>query len=624
VALERLPTPETLFLIASMRLARQYGLVDQLVLSLLGAPRVEQGGKPADPPKGKKAWGLLAYLLLSRGPHTRAHVAALLFANADDPLGALRWNLAQLRKTLALPASLRGAHLDLTMPPDAGLDVRVLLSGSWAEAVRLPSLGRDLLEGMDFSSDPGFETWLTLERERVRSVTRGVLREAAAACLGTGRPELAADLASRAILIDPFNEASHEMLIRSFVAADLRDKATEALERCTKLFREELDCEPGTAVKQALSEVRLPARAEMGTASARAQLDLGRSAIKAGAVDTGIESLRTAVAAAEESADEVLLSEALFALAYALIHAVRGRDGEASALLHRALGLAKRNDLSATAAECRRELGYVEMLVGSYDRALTYLEAAADATDLDAVGQAWALAYEGICYSDMGRYKEAIDCLNRSLATGDEAGMVNPKAYALCLLGRIQMLRGELAEARAMLEGSIALATECGWTVLLPWPMSMLAEVDLLSGAPPAEVRVRLEHALSLAQQIGDPCWEGAALHGLALVEAASGSMDTAAEYLQQASTICVRYPDSYLWIKAYVLDTLCDLATSNEGAVPEEWMNDLQNLAARTGMNEFLARSYLYRGRSGDSSAASTARLLAGQVDNPVLSSLL
>lgn len=594
------------------------------MLTLLGVPRVEHGGKPTDPPKGKKAWGLLAYLLLSQGPHTRAHVAALLFANADDPLGALRWNLAQLRRTLALPESLRGAQLDLTVAPDALFDVHVLLSGSWSEAVRLPTLGRDLLEGMDFSSDPAFEMWLMLERERVRSVTRGVLREAAAACLGTGRPELAADLASRAIAIDPFDEAGHEMLIRAFVAAGLRDEAADALERCTKLFRKELGCEPGAAIKEALIEIRPRTRPVLGVTSARAQLELGRSAIKAGAVDTGIDSLRTAVGAAEGSADEVLLAESLLALASALIHSVRGRDGEASTLLHHALELAERNDLSRFAAECRRELGYVEMLVGSYDRALTYLEAAADATDLDPVGRAWALAYEAVCYSDMGRYPAAIGCLHGCLALGDEPGMGNPKAYALCLRGRIQMLRGELAEARDTLERSIALAAECGWTVLLPWPQALLAEVDLLSGVPHEEVRGRLEHALSMAQQIGDPCWEGAALHGLGLVEAAAGSMDKAAERLKQASTICVQYPDSYLWMKAYILDALCDLASRNEGVVPEEWMNDLQNLAARTGMNEFLARAYLYRGRAGDSSAVSTARLVAGQVDNPVLSSLL
>lgn len=596
----------------------------RLAVALLGTPRIEHGSVESSPPKGKKAWGLLAYLLLSPGPHTRAHVSGLLFANADDPLGALRWNLAQLRKTLTLPESLRGSRLQLRVPPDAVFDIHVLSTCTWTEAVRLRGLGRDLLEGMDFSSEPGFETWLMLERQRVRGIARGVLREAAAACLGTGRPELAADFATRAIGLDPFDEASHELLIRAFAAGGFHDEAMEAVQRCTDIFREELGCEPGAAIKNALTEVRTPVPASMGTASARAQLELGRSAIKAGAVDTGIESLRTAVRVAEESSDQSLLSESLFALAYALIHAVRGRDGEASSFLHRALELAESHGISATAAECRRELGYVDMLVGSYDRALTYLEGAVAGEDLDPVGRAWALAYEAICYSDTGRYPEAIACLDRCLASGDEAGMGNPKAYALCLLGRIQMLRGELAAARVTLERSIALATECGWTVLLPWPQALLAEVDLLSGVPHAEVRVRLEHALSLAQQIGDPCWEGAALHGLGMVEAASGSFEAATERLQQASIICARYPDSYLWMKAYVLDALCDIASRREGLVPAEWMHDLQNLAARSGMNELLARAYLYRGRSGDSSAVSTARLVGGQVDNPQLSSLL
>lgn len=596
----------------------------KLVISLLGAPRIERGGSRVDPPKGKKAWGLLGYLLLNRGPHTRAHLAELLFSNADDPLGALRWNLAQVRKTLALPDMLRGSQLRLELPPDAVFDVHVLTSGTWTEGARLPGLGQDLMEGMDFSNDPGFETWLMLERERVREIARGVLREASAACLGTGRPEMAVDLAVRAIGMDQFDEGSHELLIRALMATGRTAEATEVFERCTKLFREELGQEPAPALREALADVYRPLRPVTRPVSARAQLDLGRSAIKAGAVDTGIESLRAAVGAAEGSADEVLLAETLLALAHALIHSVRGRDGEASALLHRALELAERNDVPPIVAECRRELGYIQMLVGGYERALTYLEAALGEDGLAGPGRAWALSYEAICYSDTGRYAEAIDCLDRCLASDDEPGMGTAKAYALCLLGRIRMLRGELAEARSSLERSIALATECGWTVLMPWPLAMLAEVDLLSGAPHAEVRVRLEHALSLAQQIGDPCWEGAALHGLGLVEAAAGSLEAAAEHLEQASAICVRYPDSYLWMKAYILDALCDIGTRQGGAREIEWVNDLRNLAARTGMTEFLARAYVYRGRAGDSSATSTARLVAGQVDNPILSTLL
>lgn len=112
-------------------------------------------------------------------------------------------------------------------------------------------------------------------------------------------------------------------------------------------------------------------------------------------------------------------------------------------------------------------------------------------------------------------------------------------------------------------------------------------------------------------------------MHGLGLVAAASGEIEEAADRLEQASTACTRFPDTYIWMKAYVLDALCDVAT-RQGLPSGKWIDDLQNLAARTGMNELLARAYLYRGRCGDEAAAPTARLIAREVDNPALSSSL
>jgi hypothetical protein len=98
--------------------------------------------------------------------------------------------------------------------------------------------------------------------------------------------------------------------------------------------------------------------------------------------------------------------------------------------------------------------------------------------------------------------------------------------------------------------------------------------------------------------------------------------VDEAAQRLEQASTVCTRFPDTYIWMKAYVLDAMCDVAT-REGLSSDKWIDDLQNLAARTGMNELLARAYLYRGRAGDAAAIPTARLIAREVDNPALSRL-
>ena len=59
------------------------------------------------PPRGRKAWALLGYLLLAERPPSRRHLAELLFADADDPLGALRWTLAELRRDSRPPGAVQ-------------------------------------------------------------------------------------------------------------------------------------------------------------------------------------------------------------------------------------------------------------------------------------------------------------------------------------------------------------------------------------------------------------------------------------------------------------------------------------------------------------------------------------
>ncbi|HYX80735.1 MAG TPA: SARP family transcriptional regulator, partial [Actinomycetota bacterium] len=93
-----------------------------LSIRLLGAPSISiDGAQP--PPRGKKVWGLLAYLVLSGRPTTREQLAGLLFADADDPLGALRWNLAEVRRLLGRSEILTGDPLVLELPPDAFVDI---------------------------------------------------------------------------------------------------------------------------------------------------------------------------------------------------------------------------------------------------------------------------------------------------------------------------------------------------------------------------------------------------------------------------------------------------------------------------------------------------------------------
>src|SRR6476469_10024526 len=97
-----------------------------VVIRLLGAPSIEVDGAPAPGPRGRKTWALLAYLVLAERPPTRHRLAELLFGGADDPLGALRWSLAELRRSLGGHASLGGEPVRLVLADGVTTDVALL------------------------------------------------------------------------------------------------------------------------------------------------------------------------------------------------------------------------------------------------------------------------------------------------------------------------------------------------------------------------------------------------------------------------------------------------------------------------------------------------------------------
>ena len=75
-----------------------------LRVRLLGPPHIEDpAGPPGRPPRGQKSWALLARVALADRPLSRGELAAELFGEADDPLGALRWCLADLRRCCQNP-----------------------------------------------------------------------------------------------------------------------------------------------------------------------------------------------------------------------------------------------------------------------------------------------------------------------------------------------------------------------------------------------------------------------------------------------------------------------------------------------------------------------------------------
>jgi DNA-binding SARP family transcriptional activator len=134
------------------------------------------------------------------------------------------------------------------------VDVDVLGGGSWLEAVALPGLGQELLDGLVFRSSPGFELWLETERRHVEGMTSAVLHQAALALLARGEADDAARHASELVRLNPYDENAHVLLVRCLRAAGEPEGAALRVAACTDLFRRELGVEPSTALRAAAEE----------------------------------------------------------------------------------------------------------------------------------------------------------------------------------------------------------------------------------------------------------------------------------------------------------------------------------------------------------------------------------
>jgi len=592
-----------------------------LAVHLLGIPSIERDGVRQTPPRGRKTWALLAYLTATESAPSREWLAELLFADADDPLNALSWNLTQLRRLLGPVVPIGGEQVHLRVPPGTFIDIRALTTGTWIQALAIPGLGRELLEGMAFPSSPAYEVWLQIERRRLAGAADDVLREAARARLAIGDAQRAIELAGRIVAANGLDEDAQELLIRAYATAGDRAAADRQRAACVALFREELGVDPGPAVLQAAEATSAHGRTRRVStrASVAARLEAGQAAMDAGAIDSAIGALRGAVedAFATELAD--LQGSSLLALGSALVHGVRGRDGEGAGILHEAIAVAERTGADAASAHAHRELGFVELLRGRYDRAQRWLARAVSLAADDPAERAWARAMQGVALTDVGRHADASRALHEALRLADEADAGTARAWALTFIGRGHLLRGELPAARNALERAVGSARRVRWTAFIPLPESLLAGVDLAEGRTD-DAAAKYEHAYELSIQLGDPCWEGIAARGIGLVADRRGDGEAAIRWVAEARTRCVRLPDAWLWVEAFCLDALCALALDHGRPEAARWIADLEALAARTGMREMVARAYLHRGRLGDPAAAEAARVLAAEVDNPAL----
>ena len=202
----------------------------------------------------KKAWALLAYLVLHGGREVRReHLATLLWGDRFDEQArrSLRQELYEIRKAIGEGLADRlTATTETVVFSDEGLSVDVIRFHDLADRDDIDSLEEaealyqgPLLDGLEIG-EAGFDEWLTGERARLSELACRTLERLAAYRLNSGATEAAIQTARRILKIDSLNEEGHRLLMRGLAEEGRRSEALKHYQNLETLLKSDLGAEP--------------------------------------------------------------------------------------------------------------------------------------------------------------------------------------------------------------------------------------------------------------------------------------------------------------------------------------------------------------------------------------------
>jgi DNA-binding SARP family transcriptional activator/CheY-like chemotaxis protein len=198
----------------------------------------------------RKAQGLLTYLALNPDQRFgRAHIAGLLWGDSVESLArnSLRQTLFTIRRsigpqagtTLRVELDTIGLNRD-AVRVDVWELIDLLAANSRAAIERATALYRgDLLAGF-YLNEPGFDDWMTAERERLRVRVFEALASLLRMQTDEGDLPAATRTAERLTALDPLDEAAHRALIRLLLKQGFRGAALRQYRTCADLLDREL------------------------------------------------------------------------------------------------------------------------------------------------------------------------------------------------------------------------------------------------------------------------------------------------------------------------------------------------------------------------------------------------
>ena len=227
-----------------------------------------------------KSQALLAFLALEPGPHARTKLAGFLWPEIAEERAArnLRHALWDVRRAFAAaaPEAIVGSRTQVAFAPTDRVTVdaaTVMAAGrrtgagedeARRELEAAAELCRgDLLDGMFLADAEEFESWLVVQRERVRAQACEVLRRLVQINRRRGDPGAALAHARRLVALDSWREEAHRAVMEILALLGEPAAALGQFETCRQVLAEQLQTLPTAETVRLAERIRaLPGVAE--------------------------------------------------------------------------------------------------------------------------------------------------------------------------------------------------------------------------------------------------------------------------------------------------------------------------------------------------------------------------
>lgn len=242
-------------------------MATSLELTLFGSPEVRSNGQLVSGFRTGKAQALLYYLAVTGRPHSRSTLAGLLWG--DQPEAAARASLSKCLSNLcdllggAVLVERQTAAFNRTCPYQ--LDTEHFLASISAPPTTetLPRLQStlalyrgDFLEGFYVRDAPEFEQWLLTQRAQYRESALSGLHTLAMYAEQQGNLPAAIAHTRRLLVLEPWREEAHRLLMRLLARSGQRAAALAQFETCRRVLDEEVAAEPDVETLALIEAIR--------------------------------------------------------------------------------------------------------------------------------------------------------------------------------------------------------------------------------------------------------------------------------------------------------------------------------------------------------------------------------